>query len=73
MQDNRKVRSWPLLLLVFPMLLFPALIHAQGSAPSMEIPVTYYKLENGLKVVLSPDKTATTVGVGVYYNFGFRI
>jgi len=55
------------------MLLFPALIRAQGSSPSMEIPVTYYKLDNGLKVVLSPDKTAPTVGVGVYYNIGFRI
>jgi predicted Zn-dependent peptidase len=39
----------------------------------MEIPVTYYKLDNGLKVVLSPDKTAPTVGVGIYYNIGFRI
>jgi zinc protease len=73
MQDNRKVRSWPLFLLVFPMLLFPALLKAQGGSPSMEIPVTYYKLDNGLKVVLSPDKTAPTVGVGVYYNIGFRI
>jgi zinc protease len=37
------------------------------------VPVTYYKLDNGLKVVLSPDKTAPTVAVGVYYNIGFRI
>ncbi|HSB93258.1 MAG TPA: insulinase family protein, partial [Flavitalea sp.] len=73
MQYNRKVRSWPLSLLVFTILLFPALSRAQGGSPSMEIPVTYYKLDNGLKVVLSPDKTAPTVGVGVYYNIGFRI
>jgi zinc protease len=26
-----------------------------------------------LKVVLSPDKTAPTIAVGVYYNIGFRI
>jgi len=39
----------------------------------MEVPVVYYKLDNGLKVVLSPDKTAPTIGVGVYYNIGFRI
>ena len=37
-----------------------------------DIPITYYKLDNGLKVVLSPDKTSPTIGVGVYYNIGFR-
>ena len=39
----------------------------------LDVPVVYYKLENGLKVVLSPDKTAPTIAVGVYYNIGFRI
>jgi zinc protease len=39
----------------------------------LEVPIVYYKLNNGLKVVLSPDKTAPTIGVGVYYNIGFRI
>lgn len=62
----------------FRPLLALALILSTGSnpvlaAPPLEIPVTYYKLDNGLKVVLSPDKTAPTVGVGVYYNIGFRI
>ncbi|MDT0643930.1 pitrilysin family protein [Zunongwangia sp. F363] len=37
------------------------------------VPVEYYKLENGLKVVLSQDKTSPTVIVAVYYNIGFRI
>ena len=37
------------------------------------IPVEYYKLNNGLRVVLSQDKTAPTVCVSVYYNIGFRI
>src|SRR5689334_19005244 len=41
--------------------------------PGLEVPVTYYKLSNGLKVVLSPDKTAPIVTVAVYYNIGFRI
>ena len=40
---------------------------------AFKIPVEYYKLKNGLKVVLSPDKTAPTVAVAVYYNIGFRI
>lgn len=39
----------------------------------LEVPVDYYKLDNGLKVVLSQDKTAPTIAVGVYYNIGFRI
>jgi zinc protease len=42
-------------------------------ADELKVPVTYYKLNNGLKVVLSPDKTAPIVTVGVYYNIGFRI
>jgi zinc protease len=37
------------------------------------IPVEYYTLKNGLKVVLSQDKTTPTVTVAVYYNIGFRI
>jgi predicted Zn-dependent peptidase len=37
------------------------------------VPVEYYKLPNGLKVVLSQDHTAPTVAVAVYYNIGFRI
>jgi zinc protease len=39
----------------------------------IKVSVNYYKLPNGLKVVLSPDKTAPLVTVGVYYNIGFRI
>jgi zinc protease len=55
-------------------LLAPALLlFLAGSAQELQVPVTYYKLPNGLKVVLSPDKTAPTVTVGVYYQIGFRI
>jgi predicted Zn-dependent peptidase len=45
----------------------------KGKPDDLQVPVTYYKLPNGLKVVLSPDKTAPTIAVGVYYNIGFRI
>src|SRR5215468_2927136 len=38
-----------------------------------QVPVEYYKLPNGLRVVLSQDHTAPTVCVGVYYRIGFRI
>ncbi|MGH7558736.1 MAG: M16 family metallopeptidase [Gemmatimonadota bacterium] len=46
---------------------------AQEPAGSLDIPVDYRKLDNGLKVVLSPDTTAPIVTVAVYYNIGFRI
>ena len=38
-----------------------------------QVPLDYYTLDNGLKVVLSPDKTAPIVTIAVYYNIGFRI
>lgn len=40
---------------------------------AFQVSVDYYKLKNGLKVVLSKDATAPTVCVAVYYNIGFRI
>lgn len=40
---------------------------------AFQVPVEYYKLGNGLKVVLSQDPTAPTVCIAVYYNIGFRI
>ena len=48
---------------------------AATAAPSVTftVPVTYYKLPNGLRVVLSPDHTAPTVAVAVYYKIGFRV
>ncbi len=42
-------------------------------AAGIQIPVEYYKLDNGLKVVLSRDPSAPTVTVGIYYHIGFRI
>jgi zinc protease len=46
-----------------------------GAAESdrFQVPVTYYKLPNGLRVVLSPDSTAPTVVTALYYRIGFRI
>ena len=37
------------------------------------VPITYYKLPNGLRVILSPDSTAPTVVTAVYYRIGFRV
>jgi predicted Zn-dependent peptidase len=46
---------------------------AAKSADGFNVPVEYYKLPNGLKVVLSPDHSTPTIALGVYYNIGFRI
>jgi zinc protease len=44
-----------------------------AASNTFTVPVVYYKLPNGLRVVLSPDHSAPTVAVGVYYRIGFRI
>jgi len=48
---------------------------APDSAPNSNftVPVVYYKLPNGLRVALSPDHSAPTVAVAVYYRIGFRV
>ena len=52
----------------------PAPVVAPAPAPApFTIPVEYHKLDNGLKVVLSQDRTAPTAVVAVYYNIGFRV
>ena len=43
------------------------------STNGYQVPVTYDSLDNGLKIVLSPDTTAPTVIVAVYYQIGFRV
>lgn len=47
--------------------------HAAAATNKFQVPVEYYKLPNGLRVVLSEDHTAPTVAIGVYYRIGFRI
>jgi len=46
----------------------------QAAAPKqgLQVPVEYFKLKNGLKVVLSRDTTTPTAVVAVYYHIGFR-
>ena len=45
---------------------------APAAKQALEVPIEYYKLKNGLKVVLSRDTTTPTAVVAVYYNIGFR-
>jgi predicted Zn-dependent peptidase len=46
---------------------------AGPAGSELKVPVEYYKLPNGLRVVLSQDHTAPTVCVAVYYRIGFRV
>ncbi len=49
------------------------LLGAAGTADQFTVPVSYYTLPNGLRVILSPDHTAPTVVTAVYYRIGFRV
>jgi zinc protease len=60
-------RAWLAVLLV---LIGAPLAHAQAK---YNVPVEYFTLPNGLKVVVSEDKSAPVVLVEVMYNIGFRI
>jgi predicted Zn-dependent peptidase len=74
MKENIRVK-WPLpgVVLALSILLAACQPDKSETATGFSVPVEYYKLPNGLKVILSPDKTAPTVTVAAYYNIGFRI
>lgn len=46
---------------------------APAPIAALAVPVEYYKLPNGLRVVLSEDHSVPIATVGVYYNIGFRL
>jgi len=74
MQKERTGHSYqPMSWLFCALLLFFPLRAVAAGAEDFHVPVEYYKLPNGLRVVLSPDHTAPTVCVGVYYRIGFRV
>ena len=73
MQGNRRGAACGLLTLLLLALAAAAPRRAAAAPEEFHVPVEYYKLPNGLRVVLSPDHTAPTVCVGVYYRIGFRI
>jgi len=76
---DRFSRRFPGRLAGIPLLIWATMAMAYGQSASktavanFQIPVIYYTLPNGLRVVLSPDHTSPTVTTAVYYNIGFRI
>lgn len=74
MKNLNSLRGWRYLFAALMMVLLAACAGKTDEASnSFQVPVEYYKLKNGLRVVLSQDKTAPTVTIAVYYNIGFRI
>lgn len=55
------------------LLALAALLATTASAKPPDVPVVYYRLGNGLKVVISEAHTAPSATVGVYYGIGFRV
>jgi len=72
LKTNRASRAFALLAVLALLWITPANA-GPSSAAEFIVPVEYYKLPNGLRVVLSPDHTSPTICVGVYYRIGFRI
>ena len=73
MGSNASGRVWTRTWGLFLALVAGMQCTGNAAAAKFEVPVEYYKLPNGLRVVLSPDHTAPTVCVGVYYRIGFRV
>ena len=46
---------------------------APAPQSALNVPIEFYKLGNGLRVVLSEDHSVPVATIGVYYNIGFRI
>ena len=52
----------------------PIAAAAPSAAPQqINVAVEYYRLANGLRVVLSNDASAPTTTIGMYYHIGFRL
>jgi zinc protease len=51
----------------------PAATASAAQDPTLKVPLEYYRLPNGLRVVLAEDQSVPTVTVAVYYHIGFRI
>src|SRR5918912_3006556 len=69
----RHLRKFSICLLCLFIMLAALPAFRQAAAKPLNIPVVYYKLPNGLRVVISEDHVAPVVTVAVYYNVGFRV
>jgi predicted Zn-dependent peptidase len=70
--DVKRRTRRPALAPLAPLAALLALAPAAAAGQDFDVPVEYYTLDNGLRVVLSHDDTAPIATVAVYYNLGFR-
>ena len=54
------------------LILNPGTAQDTDDGPLARLPVERHTLDNGLRVVLSPDRTIPTVAIAVYYDVGSR-
>src|SRR5437762_8779928 len=59
--------------LVLPVTFVALAAPPDAASNSFSVPVVYYKLTNGLRIVLSPDHSAPSATVDVYHRIGFRV
>lgn len=74
--SGKKWRQFGMLLVLIGVAVSLAAMRSPAVAATsdeIQIPVKYYKLSNGLKVVLSEDHTSPTTTITVDYAIGFRI
>src|ERR1700732_1154218 len=55
---------------LFLLLSCASAIQAQTQPKPLRIPIQQYKLDNGLRVVMSEDHSAPTYGISITYNVG---
>ncbi len=55
---------------VFALVLIVSLAQAQPQPKPLQIPIQQYKLDNGLRVVMSEDHSAPTYSISITYNVG---
>ena len=50
----------------------PARSTARRPLPRSKLAIERFSLDNGLRVVLNPDRAAPAIGIAVFYDVGFR-
>jgi zinc protease len=72
MMHRRRASLFALSILLLVAVAVPLFAQTGKAGAPLHVPIEYFTLPNGLKVVLSPDATVPTAVVAVYYNIGFR-
>ena len=67
-----RIRTWSRAITLAAVVATAAAAQEPAAPRALRVPVEYYKLSNGLRVVLSRETTVPTAVVAVYYNVGFR-